>query len=209
MKPLAIFGSSGSAKEVFFLAKDLGVDVMAFVDLHEGGYLYDVPIISEEAFDSTKYYAVVAIGNPWLRKKIVDRLKAKDTDFLTLVHPSVKRSRRAVFIGSGSVVCAGSVLTCEIKLGCHCQLNSVTTIGHECSLGDYFTTAPGVNIAGGVTAGECVFFGINSSSIQQISIADNTFIGAHTCVTKNLSRSGMYLGTPAKWVPKEFMPEEK
>ena len=206
MKPLAIFGCSGSAKEVFFLAKDLGIDVAAFVDLKDGGYLYDVPIYSEELFDPAKYYAVVAIGNPWLRKKIVDRLKTKGASFRSLVHPSVVKSR-TVEIGLGSVVCAGSVLTCEIKIGRYSQLNSVTTIGHECSLGDYFTTAPGVNIAGGVTAGECVFFGINSSSIQQISIADNTFIGAHTCVTKNLVKSGMYLGTPAKWVPKEFMPE--
>jgi len=206
VKPLAIFGCSGSAKEVFFLAKDLGIDVSVFFDLKSGGTLYDVAILSEKLFDPKKHKVVVAIGNPWLRKKIVEELRAKGAEFLTLVHPNVVRSR-TVSIGEGSVVCAGSVLTCEIKLGRHCQLNSGTTIGHECSLGDYFTTAPGVNIAGGVTAGECVFFGINSSSIQQISIADNTFIGAHTCVTKNLSRSGMYLGTPAKWVPKEFMPE--
>jgi sugar O-acyltransferase (sialic acid O-acetyltransferase NeuD family) len=203
-----IFGSSGSAKEVFFLAKDLGIRVQVFFDLEAKENLYDTPVLGEHLFDSREHKAIVAIGNPWLRKRIVDKLKSKDSEFYTLIHPTVRRSA-TVSIGLGSVVSVNSVLTCDISLGEHSQLNSATTIGHECSLGDYFTTAPGVNIAGNVTTGKCVFFGINSSCIQKITIANDVFVGAGACVVKDLSKSGMYLGTPAKWLPKEFMPEDK
>lgn len=212
-KSLCIFGSGGFAKEVFLLARDCGQPVECFVDLHEGR-LFDLPIVTEDYFDPKKHTAVVAIGSPNVRQKITEKLITIGANFETLIHPSAKvlgladlRLRpnivdRYVKIGRGTVICAGCILTGNIELGDFTQLNLGTTIGHDVKVGQYFTTAPLVAISGNVHAGDCVYFGTKSCSIEGIKIVDDVTVGAAACVTKDILVSGTYVGVPAKKLEK-------
>ena len=101
-------------------------------------------------------------------------------------------------IGEGSVICAGSILTTNIKIGKHSHLNLLTTIGHDTVVGDYFTTAPGAKISGNCNIGECVYFGTNSSVREKITICDNVTIGLNGGVVKNINKSGIYVGVPTR-----------
>jgi UDP-3-O-[3-hydroxymyristoyl] glucosamine N-acyltransferase len=78
------------------------------------------------------------------------------------------------------------------------HLNLQTTIGHDCKIGDYFTTAPGVKISGNCTIYDCVYIGTNSCVKQNINIHSLSTIGLNTGVVKNINESGTYVGTPAK-----------
>ena len=49
-----------------------------------------------------------------------------------------------------------------------------------------------------VSIGNNVWLGPNSSIIDNISIADNSFIGIGAVVTKSISEPGVYAGNPAK-----------
>jgi sugar O-acyltransferase (sialic acid O-acetyltransferase NeuD family) len=201
MKKICIFGSGGFAKEVFWLANQCGKEVEAFIDVEYGGYCCDKKIESEEYFDPTKHYAVIAVGDSQLRKKIVSKIRDRhrtEDIFETLISPSANLMSKTIEIGYGSVVCANCIITCDVKLGAWSQLNLATTIGHDTTTGQFFTTAPGVHISGKVNAGECVYFGTNASSIESIDICNNVVIGAAACVAKDIVDPGIYVGIPAK-----------
>jgi len=68
-------------------------------------------------------------------------------------------------MGEGVVICAGCILTTNIKIGNHVQINLDCTIGHDVIMDDYSTLAPGVHLSGYVSLGKkslcgnrCCFF---------------------------------------------------
>lgn len=73
-KRLCIYGAGGFAKEVYWLALQCGYVVDAFIDLHEGGSYNGTPIKDESHFDSINHLAVVAVGSPKVREKIVNQI---------------------------------------------------------------------------------------------------------------------------------------
>jgi sugar O-acyltransferase (sialic acid O-acetyltransferase NeuD family) len=130
---------------------------------------------------------------------MVQRLP-KETQYFSFIHPSAYVLGYDVIIGKGSIVCAGCILTTNIIIGNHAHLNLQTTIGHDCEIGDYFTTAPGAKISGNCKIYDCVYIGTNASIKQKISIRSLTTIGLNAGVVKDIKEPGTYIGTPAKLV---------
>lgn len=188
----ALIGSGGFATEVKSQMGDM--TILSFVDdIYYKGEKYTLPL---SKFDPNKYEIAIAIGDPIIRKQIVSKLP-KETKYFTFIHESVMIFDN-VIIGEGSIICPGVIITTNCKLGNHTHLNLNTTIGHDNILGDYFTTAPGVNISGNNIIGNCVYFGTNSVTKQKINICDNVIIGLNSGVVKNITESGTYIGTPSK-----------
>jgi sugar O-acyltransferase (sialic acid O-acetyltransferase NeuD family) len=202
---ICIFGAGGFAKEVYWLAQQCGYEVDAFIDIHPGEDYHGIPVKDESYFSPVKHLAVVAVGNPKLREKIVKRIIESHGSnvFKTLVHPKANIMDPTVVVGYGSVICANCILTCDIKLGMFSQLNLSTTIGHDVKTGDFFTTAPGVHVSGKVIAGDRVYMGTNASTVEDIRIYDDVTIGAAACVSKDIMESGTYVGVPAKKLEKK------
>ncbi len=200
-KSIYIIGTGGFAKEVFCLIRDLGnsYHVKAFVEkdeVYDNTLLLNTPIIPQSKFQAPDGEAVIAIGDPEIRANVVHQLPP-DTHYATLIHPSVIMSPW-VQIGEGSVICARTTLTCDICLGRHTQLNLHTTIGHDCVLGDFVTTAPAVNISGLCQIGDQVYIGTNASIKQNIRITSHTVIGMSAVVVKDIAESGIYVGNPSR-----------
>jgi UDP-3-O-[3-hydroxymyristoyl] glucosamine N-acyltransferase len=122
----------------------------------------------------------------------------KNTKYFTFIHPSVQILGNDVKIGEGSIICSGCILTTNINIGAHSQLNLQTTIGHDCIIGNYFTTAPGAKISGNCIIHSCVYIGTNASIKQQISIHSLVTIGLNAGVVNDIDEPGVYIGTPAK-----------
>lgn len=153
-----------------------------------------IDVIRRSDFLPSQYDVVVAIGDPVARKKFVESLPAPTT-YATIIHPTAVISKW-VEIGEGSIITAGTIITCNVKIGKHAHINLHTTIGHDCTMGDYFTTAPAANISGHCSFGECVYFGSNSAVRQGITICDNVTIGMGGIVVKNIAEEGVYIGNP-------------
>lgn len=83
-----------------------------------------------------------------------------------------------VILGEGTVVCARTILTIDIKIGSHVIINLNSTIGHDAVIEDFVTIYPNVNISGMTYLGECSEYGTGMQIIQGIKIAENTIIGA-------------------------------
>lgn len=189
----AIIGAGGFAREVKAHMGDK--TIKCFVD-DQYYSLNDDTILPISKFDPNEYEVIVAIGDPKTRYNIVKRLP-KETKYFTFIHPTAIILGDDVYIGDGSIICAGVIITTNISIGKHSQLNLQTTIGHDCRIGDYFTTAPGAKISGNCTIGDFVYFGTNSSVKEKINICNNVTIGLGAGVTKNIIDSGVYIGCPA------------
>lgn len=154
-------------------------------------------ILPLSQFDQTKYEALIAVGEPRARFDIVQRLP-QDTKYFTFIHPSALIMGNDVEIGEGSIICAGAIVTTNVRIGKHAHLNLHTTIGHDCTIGDYFTTAPGVNISGNCKIFDLVYVGTNAALRQELTIHSGATIGLNAGVVKHIEDSGTYVGTPAK-----------
>ena len=191
---LALFGYGGHAREV---AVQIGQNVTFFVD---DDYVTEntKPISS---FDPLEYVMMVAVSDVNDRKRIVDSLP-KETTYFTFVHPTVLSMDNNIEIGEGSFIGAYSILTTNIKVGKHSILNRGNQIGHDCSIGDYFSAMPGAVVSGNVIIGEKVYMGTNSSIKEKLHISSNVIIGSNGSVVKNIITDGVYVGVPVKFKKK-------
>ena len=202
---IAIIGTGGFAKEVLCLIHDLDRlnDVACFIEPSDswerewkGKLIHDVPVLPLSGFDPATMQATIAVGDSGIRERILQSLPT-ETTYATLVHPTVVRSPW-VELGEGCIVCAGCILTCDIKIGKQSHLNLDTTIGHDCTIGDYFTTAPSVNVSGHCEFGDHVYLGTGVGVRDEVIITDRVIVGMGGMVVKNLPEPGVYVGMPAK-----------
>lgn len=203
---LGIIGTGGFGREVLQLALDIQkketlfskISFIMFDDFYEQEYVDEVQVIkiSNCDFKTTKF--VIATNDPQLRKKIANELPA-ETMFASLISPKAFISNDLKF-GDGLIVMPFSYLSCNVILGKHVHINSHCAVGHDTKIGNFFTSASSVMIAGNNKIAECCYFGMNSSTKQGVTLSKNIKVGLNSAVVKNLNKSGTYLGTPAKFL---------
>lgn len=207
MKDLYIIGAGGFGREVAWLVERINNvqptwNLKGFIDDNEslwGRYEDDYRIIGgcDYLLSLDEVYVVCAVGSARVRKIIIEKLKDSAVKFATVVDPSVILSKR-VEIGDGTIICAGTVITVDIKIGKHVIINLDCTIGHDAILEDYVTVYPSVNISGNTHISECSELGTGMQIIQGKKIGSNVIVGAGAVVVKDCIESGTYVGSPAK-----------
>jgi sugar O-acyltransferase (sialic acid O-acetyltransferase NeuD family) len=145
---------------------------------------------------------VVAVGDPRHRETMAARATDAGFAFATVIHPRVERSRW-VEIGEGTVIFAGTVLTTNIVLGRHVQINPGCTVAHDVVMGDFASLAPGVRVSGHVRLGQRAYLGAGATVINgrlgaPLEIGDDAVIGAAACVTKSVPAGATAVGVPAR-----------
>jgi sugar O-acyltransferase (sialic acid O-acetyltransferase NeuD family) len=209
---IAIYGGGGFAREIAWLVQSCNrskkvYEVVCFIDdaFHLQGQIVNrIPVFSfEQAVREFPGIGVVgAIGNPKTRQMVMEKAVKAGFCTPTIIHPNVEYSEW-VEIGPGSVICAGNILTTNIKLGEHVQINLDCTIGHDVIMDDYTTLAPGVHLSGWVHLGKRVYVGtgaviINGAEGKPLIIEDDAVVGAGACVTKSVPSGTTVVGVPAK-----------
>ena len=143
-------------------------------------------------------YAVIAIGSARVKKLVAEKLSAyQNVHFATLIDPSAIISDR-VQIGKGCIICAGSILTVDIKIGNHIIINLDCTLGHDDVINDYVTIYPSVNVSGNVEVGEEAELGTGMQIIQGKRIGKQSIIGAGAVVVKDIPEKCTAVGSPAR-----------
>ncbi len=142
---------------------------------------------------------VVAIGNNFFRKDVVDGLRSNDKSliFPTVFHPSVQISNRANY-GLGAMFCAKSVIITGAYIGEFAIINTGATVDHDCFIGDFAHIAPGVNLCGTVTVGNRTLVGVGSSVRPDIAIGSDTIIGAGSVVVDDIPSGVIAHGNPCR-----------
>ena len=190
----ALVGYGGHSREVM---AQMGVKLTCFVD--DKYAVKGTQPISK--FDPKEYTLMVAVADSEDRFNIVQRLP-KGTKYFTWIHPTALIMSDDIEIGEGSFIGAYSILTNNIKIGRHALLNRGNHIGHDCSIGDFFSAMPNAVVGGNVEIGSSVYIGSCSNIREKIKISDNIKIGMNSAVVKNIKISGTYVGVPCKFLKK-------
>lgn len=190
----ALIGNGGFARDVKALMNNQ--EILCFVDdKYDTGEKYTLPL---SAFDPAEYEVLITVANPAARAEIVNRLP-RETRYFNVIHPSAQLLVwSGIRIGVGCVISANCLLVDNIKIGNHCHLNLGTILGHDVTLGDFFTSAPGVRIMGNNNIGRRVYFGTNAASREKITVCDDVTVGLNAGVVRDLIEPGTYVGTPAR-----------
>lgn len=209
MSDLLIYGAGGFAREVAWLAEEVG-------DFHCCGFITDDEIVqgtlvnglptmsfeeSTDRFRDAQY--VVAVGSPALRRTLSERAEGAGLRPATMVDPRVRQSTSNE-IGTGTIVCAGTILTTNVRLHRHVQINLDCTVGHDTVVEDFATLAPGVHVSGFVRVGKGAYLGtgavvINGSQGEVLEIGSGAVVGAGAVVTKSVPPGVTAIGVPARW----------
>jgi sugar O-acyltransferase (sialic acid O-acetyltransferase NeuD family) len=215
MKNIVICGAGGFGREVAWLIENINKvkiewNLMGFIDNTpglKGQIINGYPVLGDESWFSgigDIIYTVCAVGSSKGKKSWIERLsKNANIKFATLIDPNVIISN-IVSIGEGTIICAGTIITINIRIGSHVIINLDCTVGHDAVIDDYITINPSVNVSGNVHINSLVEVGTGTNIIQGVTIGRNTIIGAGSVVTKDIPDFCTAVGVPAKPIKFHF-----
>ena len=217
MIEMVIFGAGGFGREVAWLIEEINREeekykLLGFID--DDISLVGKDVNSYPVLGGMDYLQshpglgmVVSLGDPVARLKAINRIKKYQLIYPNLIHPSVLIGNN-VSIGIGNVICAGSIITVNIRIGNFCHLNLKTSVGHDCILGDLTTTACSVDFAGYSHTKAGVYFGNQSTLLPSTSVGEFSIIGAGAVVNRNIPDGVVAVGVPAKVIKRNRIYEE-
>jgi len=206
-RDLYIIGTGGVGRLAQQIAKDQNQqsntrlwNVKGFFDdlAAVGDEIHGIPVRGSvsDLFSESQGYVIVCVGDPSIRSNLVAEIEQTHHNFATLIHPFSWIGDN-VEIGCGSIVYPGCMIDVDVTIGSHVQIHSGTTVGHDSIINDTVTFSPGVNLAGNVDVGEIVYFGINSATIQGLTIGRKVTVGAGATVIEDIESDNTVVGTPA------------
>ncbi|MBS1586548.1 MAG: acetyltransferase [Bacteroidetes bacterium] len=208
MKKIAVYGAGGFGREVKMLIDQINAASMTyeFVGYFDDGtakgtMVNGYPVLGgweELNLYSEPLCIAYAIGSPATKKKIIDRISNPYVSTPSLIHPNVLIGTDDVTVGEGCIICAGCIITINIRIGKFVILNLACTVGHDTVIEDYASFMPGVNISGEVNIKEGVYVGTGAKIINQLDIGRFTIVGAGAVVSKTLPDECTAVGIPAK-----------
>lgn len=205
---LAIFGTSGLAREARDIALLTGYDEIVFIGKAPEAPVQGFPVKTEEdVFPLARkgFAFIIGIGAPKTRKAVRD--KYTDLYYVNLVHPTATfgyQQLEELQKRTGNIIFAGARLTNQITTGNFGIYYLNCTVAHDCVVEDFVTICPGANLSGNVKLEEGTYLGANSCVIQGKSITEKMTIGryvtvgAGAVVTKNVPDHMIVKGVPAK-----------
>ena len=208
MEKIVIVGAGGFGREVKMLIDQINLkeDKYQFLGYYDDVLLKGTSINNNKILGSVedllsinyKINVVVAMGSPNLKLQIVKKLSNPNLIFPTLIHPSVIIGTDSVSIGKGCIICAGTIITCDIEIKDFVILNLMCSVGHDTIINSYASFMPSVNISGEVVIHEEVYVGTGAKIINQLEIGKKTIVGAGAVVSKSLPENCTAVGIPAK-----------
>ena len=116
---------------------------------------------------------VLGIAFPKIKKQIHMKLRGQSRfNWPTFVHRKAWVSR-GVEIGPGSIIYPGSSINYGSHIGSFVVMNMNCAIGHDTTIGNFASLAPGVATGGHTCIEDGVDMGIGSSTIQDTVIGEN------------------------------------
>ena len=209
MQRVVILGGGGLAREVLDVLQACNEDeeryeVIGFIDENPGAkgkLINGIPVLGGfdalAGSDLSDLYAVVGIGNPVTRRKVVERAREVGLQFCNLFHPTAVLTEHITW-GVGVVVTAGCIFTNNIRVDDYAYINLDCTVGHDVTIGAYCNVNPGVHVSGIVTMEEGCEIGTGAAIIQSVCIGHWTTVGAGAVVVGDLPPNVTAVGVPAR-----------
>lgn len=208
MEKIVLVGAGGHAKTIVDTIEHLGkYEIAGFITPSDiGKELYGGYKVIGHDEEMNKLYAsgihnaVIAIGfmgKTGLRNEIYEKLKTAGFYLPVIIDPSAIVAKDAK-IGDGAYIGRRAVINADAHVGKACIINTGAIVEHECMVGDFSHVAVAAVLCGQATVGENTFIGANATVLQGCRIGNNCIVGAGSVVTKDINRSSISMGVPAR-----------
>jgi sugar O-acyltransferase (sialic acid O-acetyltransferase NeuD family) len=211
-----ITGVGGHAREILHIIHDTDnvSAILGFLsdDSQSVGdsvdpFIPDLKILGDDSWLARRhaskhvFYAIIAIGNPVIREAIYNRYRAYNTkiEFPVVASPAAKLGPNGTY-SKGTVIAPGVVTTTNVTSGKQVHLNTGCIICHDVKVGDFSIVSPGAVVCGNVKIGKRCYIGAGAVIKDGISICNDVVIGAGAVVVSNITKKGVYVGGPAKFL---------
>ena len=209
-KRLFIYCAGGLGREIFKLARIINeVDAkwteICFLDDScsekeiNGADVWTFEKWREEHDDED--FAVVATGEPQLRRALTQKILDHGGKLDVLMHPDFYRSPFNTVL-EGTIITEGNLFTDNITVGKSVLVNLGCSVGHRVVLQDFVTISPRVVVSGDVIIGEGTYIGTGAIIRDGVTIGKNCIIGMGSLVTKNIPDNVVAYGNPCRVVRK-------
>jgi acetyltransferase-like isoleucine patch superfamily enzyme len=115
-----------------------------------------------------------------------------------LIDPHVRIDSGSCTFGEGVIICAGSIVTVNVKFEPFSMVNIGSVIAHESVIGAYGVVNQLANICGGVVLGKGVLVGSGARVLQYLTVGEDAAVGAGAVVTKDVEPGVTVVGIPAR-----------
>ncbi|MDQ6423266.1 acetyltransferase [Paenibacillus sp. LHD-117] len=203
---IILFGAGGHAKTVIDTIEKQGIyEIIGLLDGGKpaGEIVFGYEVLGDESWLEDRANradgAIVAIGDNWKRGLVAQTIRRirPGLPFVTAIHPSAVIARGAR-IGAGSVVMAGSVISCDVEIGDHTVLYPLASVDHDSKIGSFVSFAPKGTTGGNVTIGEYTAVAIGATIIHGVTIGEHSVIGAGSTLIRDIGSHTVAFGTPAR-----------
>nr|WP_293841117.1 acetyltransferase [uncultured Arsenicibacter sp.] len=212
MAKVVIFGILDTAELAhFYLTHDSEHDVAAFTVNRE--YLNEVtsfkglPLVAFEDVETLfppqeyKFFAPMTARNMNRnREKVYLEAKAKGYELISYVSSKVTMFGNE--IGDNCFILEDNTIQPFTTIGNNVVLWSGNHIGHHGQIKDHVFFTSQVVLSGHCVVDSYSFFGVNSTIRDYTHIAQGTLVGMASAIYKNTDEWGVYIGNPAKKLPK-------
>ena len=200
-----IYGAGGLSLEAFsilssittFGTKSLYDDVIFVVDEEflDCNKYYNCEIISINKFNQKAQTILLAIGDPVVRIRLLEKLPNLKLS-QSIIHPSSVISPFAK-IGLGCIIFPSVVIGPGVVIGNNCVIYSNTSINHNVNIDECVTISSNVSINGNCQIQKGAFIGSNACLKQHVIIGKNCIVGMGSVVISNVDSEHVVAGNPA------------
>jgi sugar O-acyltransferase (sialic acid O-acetyltransferase NeuD family) len=211
IKNIVVIGGGGYSKVLISLINKINnFNIVGFTDTKKKHSIFNIPYLgTDEEFlesnvDLKTDNVVIGIGqleDVTLKKRVISKFRDKGYKFPVIKSVDAIISED-VEIGMGTIIRDGANIGPSTKIGDFSIIGNSVNINHDSLIGSFSNIAVGSNIGVNVEIKNEVFIGMGTIIINDININQNVFIGAGSLVNKNCVKSGLYFGSPAKFIRK-------
>lgn len=206
MKNIIIVGAGGFGREALYLAKEIKKyynhdwNIKGFIndDIHALDDIdCDYPILGriQDWVVAENDLYVLGAAKPEAKEILVNIMKAKGAEFISLIHPQALVNEKAKF-GEGCIVGGRSSVGDCAKIGNFVHLAGCM-VGQDAEVGDFSTITGFANVTT-AKLGKKVFVGSHAVILNDLKIGDNALITTGSIVVTNVKDGKKVMGYPAK-----------
>lgn len=180
------------------LAGDPDWRCTAFIDDGKAGEEhFGVPIFAADRYDpAAGRNALLAVGFPALRRKMVDRLSPLGLEWRTYVD---RRSMvgAGAMLGRGVLVLSFAAIASGVRIGDFSYISAYAHAGSRARIGNYVSVMTAAVVGDSVVGDGCTI-GLKSACIDGAVIGEGATIAPYTCVRRSAPPGSLVAGPTAR-----------